>query len=157
MTPPRGSRPRSAVSPAARAMRLQRIFARMQEGASHAEIAAEERISGERLRQIMRQATARSHEDDQPDHSRMQFARLLPALRLVSAGVAGGDVRAIPLLLNLVDRLDRYSDPDTSFRSPALAQFIAPPPRPRRPVRRRPAEKLLKASPDADGEQRPAG
>ena len=51
---------RSALSPAARALRLQRIFARLQDGAGYADIAAEEGFSRERLRQIVRAATAGS-------------------------------------------------------------------------------------------------
>lgn len=70
---------RPALSPAARALRLQRIFARLQEGAS---IAAEEGVSRERLRQIVRAATARGKAA--PDHKKMQFARLEPALRLAA-------------------------------------------------------------------------
>jgi hypothetical protein len=100
---------RPALSPAARALRLQRIFAHMQEGASYSDIAAEEGLSRERLRQIVRAASARR--GDPPDHRKMQFARLEPALRLASRGVAEGDVKAIPLLIKLVDRLDRYCEP----------------------------------------------
>jgi DNA-directed RNA polymerase sigma subunit (sigma70/sigma32) len=73
---------RPALSPAARALRLQRIFARMQEGASYSDIAAEEGLSRERLRQIVRAASARR--GDPLDHRKMQFARLEPALRLAS-------------------------------------------------------------------------
>ena len=102
----RSSRP--PLSPAARALRLQRIFARLQEGASYQDIAAEERLSRERLRQIVRAATGRG--TARPDHKKMQFARLEPALRLASRGVEEGD-KAIPLLIKLVDRLDRYCEP----------------------------------------------
>jgi hypothetical protein len=98
---------RQTLSPAARALRLQRVFARLQEGASYQDIAAEERLSRERLRQIVRAATGRG--TARPDHKKMQFARLEPALRLASRGVAEGD-KAI-LLIKLVDRLDRYYEP----------------------------------------------
>ena len=77
---------RPALSPAARALRLQRIFARLQEGASYKDIAAEEGLSRERLRQIVRAATARGAA--KPDHKQMQFARLEPALRLAARSVA---------------------------------------------------------------------
>ena len=50
---------RPTLSPAARALRLQRIFARLQEGASYKDIAAEEGLSRERLRQIVRAGIAR--------------------------------------------------------------------------------------------------
>jgi hypothetical protein len=112
-------------------LRLQRIFARLQEGASYKDIAAEEGISRERLRQIVRAAAARRGEP--PDHRKMQFARLEPALRLAARGVADGDVRAIPLLLKLVDRLDRYCAPDLFNDSPLLDDLI---PRTRRKRRR---------------------
>ena len=108
---------RSALSPAARALRLQRIFARLQDGAAYAEIAAEEGFSRERLRQIIRAATARGRGHDGPDHKRMQIARLTPALRLAADGVAQGDTKSIPLLLKIVDRLDRYSNPDPDFNA----------------------------------------
>jgi hypothetical protein len=112
---------RRALSPAARAMRLQRIFARMQEGLSYGDIAAEEGISRERLRQIVRAATRRR--EDAPDHRRMQIARLMPALRLAAYDVENGDAKAIPSLLKLLDRLDRYCDARRSFESPPLAGF----------------------------------
>src|SRR5260370_41252118 len=67
---------RPTLSPAARALRLQRIFARLQEGASYKDIAAEEGLSRERLRQIIRAATARGR--TAPAHSTMQSAHLAP-------------------------------------------------------------------------------
>src|ERR1700722_4602622 len=75
---------RSALSPAARSLGLQRIFARLQDGAAYAEIAVEEGFSRERLRQIIRAATAPGRGHDGPDHKRMQIARLTPALRLAA-------------------------------------------------------------------------
>lgn len=113
---------RPALSPAARALRLQRIFARLQEGASYKDIAAEEGVSRERLRQIVRAATARGKAA--PDHKKMQFARLEPALRLAARGVADGDTKAIPLLIKLVDRLDRYCDPGPFSNFPLLGDLI---------------------------------
>ena len=117
MAPSSPRRSASVLSPAARALRLQRIYARMQDGAAYAEIAAEEGVSRERLRQIVRAATTRGRQDERPDHSRMQIARLTPALRLAAAGVAEGDAKAIPLMLQIMDRIDRYSDPDEYFSS----------------------------------------
>ena len=80
---------RPTRSPAARALRLQCIFTRLQEGASYGEIAAEEGLSRERLRQIIRAATVRG--GSAPNHKRRQFARLEPALRLVARNVAEGE------------------------------------------------------------------
>jgi hypothetical protein len=134
---------RPALSPAARALRLQRIFARLQEGASYQDIAAEEGLSRERLRQIVRASTARG--TARPDHRKMQFARLEPALRLASRGVAEGDAKAIPLLIRLVDRLDRYCEPGLFVASPLLADLA---PRPRRRRRRGGAPRAIDAGLD---------
>ena len=112
-------------------MCLQRIFARLQDGAGYGEIVAEEGFSRERLRQIVRAATAPGRGYDGPDHKRMQIARLTPALRLAADGVAHGDAKSFPLLLKIIDRLDRYSDP-LDFGSPEL--FMEP--RRLRPARR---------------------
>ena len=59
---------RSSLSPAARSLRLQR--ARLQDGASYADIAAEEGFSRERLRQIVRAATAPGCGHGGPGHAR---------------------------------------------------------------------------------------
>jgi hypothetical protein len=106
-------------------MRLQRIFAHMQEGLSYKEIAAEEGVSRERLRQIVRAATALK--DNAPDHRRMQIARLMPALRLVAWDVENGDTKAIPVFLKLLDRLDRYSAADRPFRSLPIEELMVRP------------------------------
>jgi hypothetical protein len=108
-------------------LRIQRIFARLQEGAITREVAAEEGVSRERVRQIVHAATARG--GSAPDHKKMQFARLGPALRLVARNVAEGDVKAIPVLLKLVDRLDRYCAPSAFDDAPLLADLF---PRPKR-------------------------
>ena len=115
-------RPGPALSPAQRAMRLQRIFARMQEGLSYKDIAAEEGLSRERLRQIVRAATTRK--DEAPDHRRMQIARLMPALRLLAWDVENGETKAIPAFLKLLDRLDRYSAADQAFLSPTIEDLV---------------------------------
>ena len=124
-----------ALTPAQRAIRLQRIFARMQEGLSYKDIAAEEGVSRERLRQIVRAATARK--DDAPDHRRMQIARLMPALRILAWDVENGDTKAVAAFLKLLDRLDRYSAADRNFRSPAIEDLVE---RSARRPRVRPAE-----------------
>ncbi|HZZ63546.1 MAG TPA: hypothetical protein VFE63_20660 [Roseiarcus sp.] len=139
---PRSARP--SLSPAARALRVQRIFARLQEGASYAAIATEEGLSRERLRQIVKAATSRR--GSPPDHKKMQFARLEPALRLAARGVAEGDVRAIPLLIKLVDRLDRYCEPALFDGSPLLGDLFPQ-------SRRRPPRRSARLAADGDAAQ----
>ena len=112
---------RAPRTPAARAMRVQRIFARMQEGLSYADIADVEGVTRERIRQIVRAATARP--EDAPDHGRMQIARLMPALRLAAWDVENGDPKAVATLLKLLDRFDRYFEDGRSFRSLPPTEF----------------------------------
>ncbi len=50
----------------------------------------------------MRAAAARGKA--MPDHKKMQFARLEPALRLAARGVAEDDTKAIPLPIKLATR-----------------------------------------------------
>ena len=95
----------------------------------------------------MRAATARGK--NAPDHKKMQFAQLEPALRLAARGVAEGDTKAIPLLLKLVDRLDRYCEPDLFDTSPLLGDLAF---RTRRRQRRASAPQ----GSDGRGEQRDA-
>ncbi len=109
------------------------------------DIAAEEGVSRERLRQIIHAATARG--GSPPDHRKMQVARLEPALRFATRRVAEGDLKAIPLLLQLVDRIDRYCAPDVFDDTPLLADLI---PRPKR----RPGRKSAARGP-AVGAERP--
>ena len=158
MTDAPSPRPGRSLSPAARSLRLQRIFARLQDGAGYAEIAAEEGFSRERLRQIIRAATAPGRGHDGPDHKRMQIARLTPALRLVADGVAHGDAKSIPLLLKIIDRLDRYSDPRENFSSPELFRERRRPPSARRgrsaagrPERPSPSEQGLENAQNGKG------
>ncbi len=58
---------------------------------------------------------------------RMQMARLTPALRLAAEGVAQGGSRSIPLLLQIIDRLDRYSGPARGFQLALVVQETATP------------------------------
>jgi hypothetical protein len=60
------------------------------------------------------------------------MARLTPALRLAADGVARGDAKSIPLLLQIIDRLDRYSDPLEDFSPPELFTERRRPPSSRR-------------------------
>src|SRR6202142_2518963 len=88
--------------------RRKRIFARLKEGASYEEIAAEERVSRERVRQIVSEVLQKRSVDSGADHAKLQLDRLLPAMQLAAEAVAAGDIRAITPYLKVLDRLDRY-------------------------------------------------
>jgi len=89
-------------------VRRGRIFARLREGWAYDEIAHEERLTAERVRQIVREALERRLVDEDADHAKLQLARLQSAMRITSRAVEDGDVTAVAPLLKVLDRLDRY-------------------------------------------------
>ena len=97
-----------------------RIFARLQEGWSYEEIGREEGVTGERVRQIVKQALDKREVDANRDHALLQLARLGPALRLAAAEVAKGELAAIAPLLRVLERLDKYQG---AGASPAYAAY----------------------------------
>lgn len=102
---PAKKRPLTAL---ARVQRRARIFARLREGCAYDEIAQEERLTAERVRQIVREALARRLPDEDTDHAKLQLDQLRSAMRIATAAVEGGDIAAIPSFLKVLDRLDRY-------------------------------------------------
>src|SRR3984957_19502104 len=88
--------------------RRKRIFARLREGASYEEIAAEECVSRERVRQIVSEVLQKRSVDSGADHAKLQLDRLLPAMQLAAEGIAAGDISSITPYLKVIDRLDRY-------------------------------------------------
>jgi DNA-directed RNA polymerase specialized sigma24 family protein len=89
------------------AVRRRRIFAHLREGSSYEEIAAEEGVSRERVRQIVAEALRKRAVDSGAEHAKLQLERLAPAVQLGAEAVAG-DVSAITPYLKALDRLDRY-------------------------------------------------
>jgi hypothetical protein len=88
--------------------RRKRIFARLREGASYEEIAGEERVTRERIRQIVSEVLQKRAVDSGADHAKLQLDRLAPLMQLAAEAVAAGDVTAITPYLKVLDRLDRY-------------------------------------------------
>ena len=80
----------------------------MQEGWSYEAIAQEEGLSRERIRQIVAEILSGRAVEPRRDHTRLQIARLDPALKLAAGQVAAGDLRAVDRLLRVLDRLDKY-------------------------------------------------
>jgi hypothetical protein len=100
--------PKRPLNAIARVVRRGRIFARLREGWAYDEIAREERLTAERVRQIVREALERRLVDEDADHAKLQLARLQAAMRITSRAVEDGDVTAVAPLLKVLDRLDRY-------------------------------------------------
>jgi hypothetical protein len=91
-----------------REIRRLRIFALRQAGQSYDEIAGQENLTRERIRQIVVDTLERRLLDPVRDHARLQIARLDPALRVAAEQVAAGDLRAVDRLIKVLDRLDKY-------------------------------------------------
>ena len=85
--------PKRRLSALARVARRARIFARLREGWAYDEIACDERLTAERVRQIVREALERRLPDEDTDHAKLQLDRLRPAMRVATAAVEEGDVR----------------------------------------------------------------
>jgi hypothetical protein len=74
--------PRPRLNIVSRAARTKRIFARMREGWAYDEIARDEGLSAERVRQIVAEVLGKRVIDRGPHHAHLQLERLMPALRL---------------------------------------------------------------------------
>ena len=88
--------------------RRKRIFARLREGSSYEEIAVEEGVSRQRIRQIVSEVLQKRSVDSGADHAKLQLDRLLPPMQLAAEAIAAGDVTAITPYFKVLDRLDRY-------------------------------------------------
>jgi hypothetical protein len=104
----RAPAPKRRLAARARVLRRGRIFVRLREGWAYDEIAQDEGVTAERVRQIVRGALEKRLLDEETDHAKLQLARLQPALRIAAETVADGHVNAINPLLKVLDRLDRY-------------------------------------------------
>jgi hypothetical protein len=91
-----------------RAARAKRIFARLREGWAYDEVAREERLSPQRVRQIVSEVLDKRIVDRGQDHAQLQLARLAPALRVAGEALSGGDVKAIGPFLKVLKQLDTY-------------------------------------------------
>jgi hypothetical protein len=89
-------------------LRRKRIFTSLRDGLRYDEIAAQEGVTTERVRQIVAEVLKNREVDSGADHAKLQLDRLVPALQIAAEAVASGDVRAIPAYLKVMDRLDRY-------------------------------------------------
>jgi hypothetical protein len=104
-----------------------RIMGMVRSGFSYEAIAGDERISRERVRQIVVAALA-AKGGNPGDHMRVQRARLEPALRLAARGVENGKLSAIPQLLRVLDRLDKYdavADAAPAYDNAARERLLA--------------------------------
>jgi hypothetical protein len=100
--------PRRRLNVLGKAARRKRIFARLREGWAYDEIASEERVSAERIRQIVSEILEKRVIDRGVDHAHLQLERLMPALRIVGEAIGRGELKAVAPLIKLIDRLDKH-------------------------------------------------
>jgi len=105
-----------------------RIMGMVRSGFSYEEIARDECLSRERIRQIVAQSLDVEDGATRVDYVRLQMARLEPALRLAARGVENGKFSAINAPLRVLDMLDRYgavAEPAHPYREGAHERLIA--------------------------------
>src|ERR1700727_1668062 len=90
--------------------RRKRIFARLREGWAYDEIAGEEHVSAERVRQIVAEVLNKRVIDRGVDHAHLQLERLMPALRIVGEAIGRGELKAVAPLIKMIDRLDKHKN-----------------------------------------------
>jgi hypothetical protein len=101
---------RAALNVLGKAARRKRIFARLREGWAYDEIAGEERVSAERVRQIVAEVLGKRVIDRGGDHAHLQLERLMPALRIVGEAIGRGELKAVAPLIKVIDRLDKHQN-----------------------------------------------
>jgi len=99
---------RARLNPYGKALRRERMFARLRLGWTYEDIAREERVTPRRVRQIVSEALQRQQVDGGSDHAMLQRARLENALRLSAGRIAEGEIGAIAPYLKVLAQLDRY-------------------------------------------------
>jgi hypothetical protein len=91
--------PRRRLNIVSKAARRKRIFDRLREGWAYDEIVREERVSAERIRQIVSEVLGKRVIDRGADHAHLQLERLMPALRLVGEAIERGELKAVVPLI----------------------------------------------------------
>ena len=91
-----------------RSARNKRIVERLREGFGYDEIAREERVTGRRVRQIVKEALEGREALESAIHAHMQIDRLSHAMRVAGEALARGDVRAVAPFIKALEKLDRY-------------------------------------------------
>ena len=102
--------PRRKLNVLGKAARRKRIFAKLREGWAYDEIAGEERVSAERVRQIVAEVLGKRVIDRGVDHAHLQLERLMPALRLAGEAIGRGELKAVAPLIKVIDRLDKHQE-----------------------------------------------
>ena len=109
-----------------RERRRQRIMALVRGGISYDSIARAEKLTRERIRQIVVKSLKEDREFLNVDTRLLNAARLEPALQLAARAVAEGRLQAINPLIKVMDRMDKYTPPaHPRYDGDARAKLLA--------------------------------
>ena len=100
--------PRPRLNVLGRAARKKWIVAKLRDGWAYDDIAREERVSPERIRQIVLEVLGKGVIDRGVDHAHLQLERLMPAMRIVGEAIGRGELKAVAPLIKVIDRLDKH-------------------------------------------------
>jgi len=103
--------PRKRASAPQMEVRRIRIMGWLQAGLSYHEIAGQEEISRERVRQIVVEALKDTDEDRSIDRRLLNEVRLAPALRLAAKAIVEGKLEGVDRLIKVIDRLEKLQGP----------------------------------------------
>ena len=102
------SQPRKRIGKYGREARAARILERLRDGLSCEEVAREEGLTVQRVRQIAAAAIKEREAASGLTHAHLQVDRLGFAMRVAAKAMAEGDIRAIAPFIRAVGELDGY-------------------------------------------------
>jgi DNA-binding CsgD family transcriptional regulator len=117
---------------AAKAARERRIANLLNAGITVDEIAARERLSVKRMRNLVRETLARHQPEPPAEFVALQLSRLREALLVSYSAMGGGNLGAVDRFVKIVREMDRYHGfAPREMRSPPDAErLVAPAPSP---------------------------
>jgi hypothetical protein len=108
-----------------REVRRLRIMALVKGGLSYENIARSEKLSRERVRQIVVRSLEAERDGLRTDMRLLNAARLEPAMQLAARRIAEGRLDAINPLIKLIDRMEKYTPPKSPYDQSARARLLA--------------------------------
>jgi DNA-binding CsgD family transcriptional regulator len=129
-SPPRRDRsiPGRRRARAAKAARERRIAHLLNAGVTVDEIAANERLSVKRMRNLVRETLARHQPEPPAEFVALQLSRLREALLVSYSAMGGGNLAAVDRFVKIVREMDRYHGfAPREMRSPPDAERLARP------------------------------
>jgi hypothetical protein len=112
----------------AKAEREQGIVNRLNAGVSVAEIAAQEGVTHDRMRMLVREILARRTPQPPAEFLAVQIGRLSEALLVSHSAMSGGNLQAVDRVVKIVRELDRYHGFTEVKRSDHVEQRRLPAP-----------------------------